>query len=69
METNKRKYRQLSDSTKQRISQSLKGRGKSSQHSQKISDGLKSYWKQIPDSPEVEAQKNKSVEPEKDGIM
>lgn len=66
MSNQKRQYRQLSDTTKKRISQSLKGRSKSSQHAQKISDGLKSYWETIPNAPDAE---NKSVEPESDGIM
>lgn len=59
----KRRYRELDDATKQKISQSLKGRSKSYSHSQNISKGLKDYWQSVPS-------KNKSVEPEKaDGIM
>lgn len=38
----KRQYRQLDDTTKQKISQSLKGRTKSATHTQAISNGLKS---------------------------
>lgn len=37
----KRQYRQLGDTTKEKISQSLKGRTKSATHIQAISDGLK----------------------------
>ena len=37
----KRQYRQLDDTTKRKISQSLKGRTKSATHTQAISDGLK----------------------------
>ena len=62
----KRQYRQLSDRTKQKISQSLKGRGKSSQHTERISQGLKSYWETIPDAPGA---KNKSTNLQSDGIM
>ena len=42
METNyKRQYRQMDDTTKQKISQALRGRTKSATHVQSISDGLK----------------------------
>lgn len=44
----KRQTRQLSDRTKQLISQKLKGRKKSVTHCQAISDGLKRMWQQIP---------------------
>lgn len=37
----KRQYRQLNDTTKQKISQSLRGRTKSATHTQAISNGLK----------------------------
>ena len=46
-----RYYRELSDEVKQKISQSLKGRGKSDTHKEAISQGLKNYWKQIPNKP------------------
>lgn len=59
----KRQYRELDDDTKQKISQSLRGRSKSYSHAQNISKGLKNYWQNVPS-------KNKSVEPDKaDGIM
>ena len=45
----KRKYRQMSDETKQKISQSLKGRSKSFSHVEHIKKGLRNYWKNIPD--------------------
>ncbi len=53
MENNnyKRQYRQMSDATKQKISSSLKGRTQSPTHTEKISNGLKDYWKNIPNSP------------------
>jgi len=47
----KRKYRQLDDATKQKISQSLRGRAKSDTHVQAISNGLKKYWNTIPLKP------------------
>lgn len=44
----KRLYRDLDDSTKQKISASLKNRKKSLTHCQAISNGMKEYWKNIP---------------------
>ena len=59
----KRQHRELDDTTKEKISQSLKGKSKSFTHVQNISQGLKDYWKSVPSQ-------NKSEEPEKaDGIM
>ncbi|MEL5894726.1 hypothetical protein AAE250_14680 [Bacteroides sp. GD17] len=59
MENNyKRQYRQLSDATRQKISQSLRGRTKSATHAQSISTGLKNYWKQVPDKPNNSENKN-----------
>ncbi len=46
----KRQYRQMSDETKAKISQSLKGRSKSFTHKENISNGLRYYWSQIPSS-------------------
>lgn len=51
MTTGKRQYRQLDDITKQKISQSLKGRTKTSTHVEKIKDGLRRYWETIPNKP------------------
>ncbi|MDH6343172.1 hypothetical protein M2480_001798 [Parabacteroides sp. PFB2-12] len=51
MDNNKRTYRQLDDTTKKKISQSLKGKGKSFTHAQAISKGLKDYWATIPNKP------------------
>lgn len=45
----KRQCRQMSDETKQKISQSLKGRSKSFSHVEHIKKGLRNYWKNIPD--------------------
>lgn len=43
-----RTYRELDAATKQRISQSLKGRGKTESHREAISNGMKKYWATIP---------------------
>lgn len=47
----KRQYREMDDMTKQKISQSLKGRVKSPSHVEKISQGLKNYWQNVPSRP------------------
>ena len=47
----KRQYRQMSDETKEKISQSLRGRSKSMTHKENISNGLRGYWKNIPNKP------------------
>lgn len=44
----KRQYREMDDTTKMKISQALRGRGKSSTHKENISNGLKQYWEQVP---------------------
>lgn len=63
METNyKRQYRQMDDTTKQKISQALRGRTKSTTHAQSISDGLKNYWKQVPNKPNNNETKNEENE-------
>lgn len=49
--SNKRQYRQLSDMTKQKISNSMKGRSKSDTHREAISKGMKSYWQGVPNRP------------------
>ena len=50
-DVSKRQYRELDDSVKQKISQSMRGRSKSESHKERISNGLKQYWKQIPNKP------------------
>lgn len=47
----KRQYRQLSQQTKDKISQSLKGRPKSISHAAAISAGLKTYWDGVENKP------------------
>lgn len=44
----KRIDRQVSPETRQKISQSLRGRSKSYSHRTHISQGVKNYWEQIP---------------------
>lgn len=45
----KRQTRKMSDQTKQKISQSLTGRRKTTTHAANISQALKHYWSQIED--------------------
>jgi hypothetical protein len=46
-----RKFRELNDDTKLRISQGLKNRTLSDSHKQAISDGMRAYWATIPNKP------------------
>lgn len=48
----KRQYRELSDATKAKISQSMKNRSMSMTHKQRISKSMKEYWKTIPNKPQ-----------------
>lgn len=43
-----RQFRELDDATKQKISQSSKGKAKTEIHKQHISQSLKAYWQSIP---------------------
>lgn len=54
MNNRKRQYRELSDLTKMKISQKLKGRSKGATHRENISKGMKNYWKTIPNKPKDE---------------
>lgn len=49
--TQKRQFRELSDETKAKISQAMKGKTKSFTHKENISSGLKNYWSTIPNKP------------------
>lgn len=51
MNNNKRQYRELDDATKQKISQKLKNRSKSITHKENISNGMREYWKTVPNRP------------------
>lgn len=44
----KRQFRELSDETKQKISNSSKGKSKSAMHRQHLSQSLTDYWKTVP---------------------
>ena len=44
----KRQYRDLPDEVKQKISASTRGRAKSYDHKQHISQGMKRYWDTVP---------------------
>ena len=56
----KRKYRELDDDTKQKISQSSKGKPKSYSHRQHLSQALQDYWKSVPSRNGID---NNSVKP------
>ena len=53
-----RKFRNLDDATKLRISQKLKGRTMSDSHKQAISDAMKAYWATIPYRPSENNESN-----------
>lgn len=44
----KRKYRELDDEVKAKISQSTKGKTKTMRHRQNLSRSLKNYWQSVP---------------------
>ena len=50
----KRQYRELDTATKQKISNSSKGKSKSETHKQHISQALKDYWRNVPSKPQCE---------------
>lgn len=58
-----RLQRKLSDSTRQKISESLKGRHKSDRHKSAISRSMLHYWAQIPYLKETTEINNENVEP------
>ena len=57
----KRQYRDLPDEVKKRISASTKGRAKSYDHKQHISQGMIKYWSSVPNKPQ--SHDNNDVEP------
>ena len=61
MATGKRQFRDMEDDVKQKISQRLKNRGKSSEHAQKISDSMKRYWKTVPPKPKPSDEESSGV--------
>ena len=48
----KRQYRQLSDETKQKISNSTRNKPKSSSHIEHIRQAMLKYWKNVPNKPD-----------------
>ena len=52
MEQKKRQFRELSDQTKEKISNSTRGKAKSTQHKQNISQGMMRYWETVPNKPQ-----------------
>lgn len=44
----KRKYRELDDEVKAKISQSTKGKAKTMSHKKHLSQSLKNYWQSVP---------------------
>ena len=49
--TYKRQWRELSDETKQKISQSSTNKPKSETHKAHISQSMKDYWRNVPHRP------------------
>ena len=48
----KRQWRELDDTTRERISRSMQGKQKNEQWKFRISQSLKAYWKTIPHRPQ-----------------
>lgn len=48
----KRQYRELDDTTKEKISRSSQGKPKSDLHKQHISQAMVDYWKTVPHKPD-----------------
>lgn len=63
----KRQYRDLPDEVKNRISASTKGRAKSYDHKQHISQGMKKYWSGV--QYKDQRHENNEVEPLNNGGM
>ena len=59
----KRKYRELDDSVKMKISQANKNKRKSSWHKAHLSQSLKAYWQSVPSK---YGNDNNSVKPSND---
>lgn len=51
MNNNERQFRELADETKEKIRQSTANRPKSEDHKSHISQGMKKYWKSVPNRP------------------
>ena len=51
MENRKRIYRELDDTTKEKISKTATGKRKSESHKQHLSQSMKRYWQGVPHKP------------------
>lgn len=51
MENRKRIYRELDDTTKEKISKANTGKRKSESHKQHLSQSMKRYWQGVPHKP------------------
>ncbi len=47
----KRQYRELSDESKNKISQANKNKPKTEIHKQRISKSMQNYWRNVPSKP------------------
>lgn len=70
MSTYKRQFRELDDSTKQKISKASKGKTKSMSHREHLSQALKKYWDSVPSRSKdlsmqeyLQGENNSSVKP------
>lgn len=63
----KRQYRQLSDETKQKISQATTNRPKSADHRAHISQAMKKYWEGVSNRPQPST--GATTTPENNGCM
>lgn len=52
MKNYKRQYRQLSDTTKEKISASARNKPKSEMHKQHIQQAMLRYWQTVPNKPD-----------------
>lgn len=48
----KRQYRELADTTKEKIRASVSGKPKSAMHKQHISQSMTNYWRGVPHRPQ-----------------
>ena len=67
MITGKRKFREHSDETKEKISTSTMGKPKTAQHKANISKGMQEYWKSVPNIPQPST--GATTTPENNGCM
>ena len=60
MKVYKRKYRQLSERTKEKIRKSMTGKKKSTLHRKRISESLRTYWEGVKSLPYYNNESDKS---------